>query len=35
MPEHNDTEIIKKELLPDGTQRLIVKNLKTGQIENR
>jgi predicted dehydrogenase len=34
-PGHNDTEIIKKELLPDGTQRLIVKNLKTGQIENR
>lgn len=34
-PGKNDTEIIKKELLPDGTQRLIVKNLKTGQIENR
>lgn len=31
----SDVEIIKRELLPDGTERLIVKNRKTGQIENR
>jgi len=30
-----DEEIIKRELLPDGTERLIVKNRRTGQIENR
>jgi hypothetical protein len=33
--QEGDFEIIKRELLPDGTERRIVKNRKTGQIENR
>jgi predicted dehydrogenase len=33
--QDGEFEIIKRELLPDGTARMIVKNLKTGQIENR
>lgn len=32
---HTEEEIIKRELLPDGTERLIVKNRSTGRIENR
>jgi hypothetical protein len=34
-PQEGDYEIIKRELLPDGTERVIVKNRQTGQIENR
>ena len=33
--QEGDYEIIKRELLPDGTERVIVKNRQTGQIENR
>ncbi len=33
--QDSEFEIIKRERLPDGSERLIVKNRKTGQIENR